>query len=166
MPELPDITVYIEALESRLLGAPLLGARIKSPFLLRTVEPRIAAFEGKRVEGFRRLGKRIAMGFEGDLWMVLHLMIAGRLHWGRPEAKLPGKRGLAAFDFPDGTLILTEAGSHKRASLHLLLGQGALAEHDPGGLEVLDSDLAAFQAALTRASSRFWTATSRPSKPP
>jgi formamidopyrimidine-DNA glycosylase len=118
---------------------------------LRTVEPRIAAFEGKRVEGFRRLGKRIAMGFEGDLWMVLHLMIAGRLHWGRPEAKLPGKRGLAAFDFPDGTLIVTEAGSHKRASLHLLPGQGALAEHDPGGLEVLDSDLQAFQAALTRA---------------
>jgi formamidopyrimidine-DNA glycosylase len=151
MPELPDITVYIEALERRILGAPLLGARIKSPFLLRTVEPRMAAFEGRRVEGVRRLGKRIVIGFEGDLWLVLHLMIAGRLHWDEAGAKLPGKRGLAAFDFPEGTLILTEAGSHKRASLHLLRGAAALSEHDPGGLEVLESDRTAFAAALTRA---------------
>ena len=161
MPELPDITVTIEALERRILGMPLVGARIKSPFLVRTVAPRVAECEGRRVAELRRLGKRIAIGFEADpgeadpgadrLWMVLHLMIAGRLHWAAAGAELPGKRGLAAFDFPDGSLILTEAGSHKRASLHMARGEEALAAHDPGGLEVLDSDLGAFTAALTRA---------------
>ncbi len=150
MPELPDITVYIEALERRLLGAPLVRARIKSPFLLRTVEPRLTELESKRVTGLRRLGKRIAMGFEDELWMVLHLMIAGRLHWAAPEAKLLGKRGLAAFDFASGTLIVTEAGAHKRASLHVVRGEAALAEHDPGGLEVLDANLTEFRLALTR----------------
>ena len=113
--------------------------RIRSPFLVRTVEPRVAECEGRRVEGLRRLGKRIAIGFEAkpgedDLWMVLHLMIAGRQHWAAAGAKLPGKRGLAAFDFPDGALILTEAGSHKRASLHMARGSAAPAAHDPGGL--------------------------------
>jgi len=161
MPELPDITVTIEALERRILGMPLVRARIKSPFLVRTIAPRVAECEGRRVAELRRLGKRIAIGFEADpgeadpgadrLWMVLHLMIAGRLHWAAAGAELPGKRGLAAFDFPDGSLILTEAGSHKRASLHMARGEDALAEHDPGGLEVLDSDLGAFTAALTRA---------------
>ncbi len=156
MPELPDITVTIEALERRILGLPLVRARIKSPFLVRTVAPRVAECEGRRVAELRRLGKRIAIGFEAEtgedgLWMVLHLMIAGRLQWAAAGARLPGKRGLAAFDFPDGSLILTEAGSHKRASLHMARGAAALAAHDPGGLEVLDSDLGAFAAALTRA---------------
>lgn len=161
LPELPDITVTIEALERRILGTPLIRARIKSPFLVRTVTPRVAECEGRRVAELRRLGKRIAIGFaaepgeaesgEGRLWMVLHLMIAGRLHWAAAGAEPPGKRGLAAFDFPDGSLILTEAGSHKRASLHMARGEEALAIHDPGGLEVLDSDLGAFTAALTRA---------------
>ena len=148
MPELPDITVYIEALERRILAAPLMGARIKSPFLLRTIEPRITVFEGRRVEGFRRLGKRIAIGFEGDYWMVLHLMIAGRLHWGEAGAKLPGKRGLAAFDFPDGSLILTEAGSKRRAALHVVRGEYGLRALAPGGIEPLECDVEAFAAAL------------------
>jgi formamidopyrimidine-DNA glycosylase len=150
MPELPDITVYIEALARCVLHEPLRQVRIASPFLVRTVEPPVKALEGRRVAGFRRLGKRIAIGFEDELWMVLHLMIAGRLHWREPGARLPGKRGLAAFDFPAGTLIFTEAGSHKRASLHMVRGADALAEHDPGGLEVLICDLVAFGTALTR----------------
>ena len=149
MPELPDITVYIEALERRLVGAPLEGVRLASPFLLRTVEPPLTAVEGRRVAGLRRLGKRIAIAFEGDLWLVLHLMIAGRLHWRAAGAKLPGKRGLAAFDFAPGTLVLTEAGSRKRASLHVVRGEGELRRHDPGGLEVLEEGLEAFRAALT-----------------
>lgn len=149
MPELPDITVYIEALEARVRGERLEGVRLASPFLLRSVDPPIAAVAGKRVEGFRRLGKRIAVGLEDELWLVLHLMIAGRLHWREAGAKPPGKIGLAAFDFENGTLTLTEAGSKKRASLHVVRGEAALAAHDPGGLEVLDAPLEAFAAELT-----------------
>jgi len=149
MPELPDIAVYIEALEARIGGRQLTRVRIGHPFLLRTADPPISTAEGKPVREIRRLGKRIAIGLEDDLWLVLHLMIAGRLHWAAPGAALPGKRGLAAFDFPDGTLILTEAGTKRRASLYLVRGEAALAAHDPGGLEVLEADPAAFAEALT-----------------
>ena len=149
MPELPDITVYIEALEARVLGRRLERVRLASPFLLRTAVPPIKAAEGRAVVALRRLGKRIVFGLEGDLWLVLHLMIAGRLHWQPPGAALKPKYGLAAFDYAEGSLTLTEAGSKKRASLHLLEGEAALAEHDPGGLEVLEADLEAFAAALT-----------------
>ena len=148
MPELPDIVVYIEALEPRVGGQPFEGARIASPLLLRTVEPPLEACAGKRVLRFRRLGKRIAIGLEDDFWLVLHLMIAGRLHWRHPGAKVPGKRGLAAFDFPSGTLLLTEAGSKKRASLHVTHGERALKELHRGGLEVLDASLAEFRQAI------------------
>lgn len=150
MPELPDITVYIEALEQRVLGERLLGCRVASPFLLRTVEPTLADLEGKRVEAVRRIGKRIALGLEDAHWMVLHLMIAGRLHWKPAGAALPGKRGLAAFDFEPGTLILTEAGSKRRASLHVVKGEAALAALDPGGLAVLEATKDAFAEALAR----------------
>ncbi len=149
MPELPDITVYIEALEERVLGQKLETIRLASPFLLRTAVPPIKAAEGRAVTEIRRLGKRIAFGLEGDLWLVLHLMIAGRLHWKEAGAPLKGRVALAAFDFAEGTLTLTEAGSKKRASLHLLKGAVALADHDPGGLEVLQADAANFAAALT-----------------
>ncbi len=149
MPELPDITVYIEALEERVLGQKLETIRLASPFLLRTAVPPIKAAEGRAVMEIRRLGKRIAFGLEGDLWLVLHLMIAGRLHWKEAGAPLKGRVALAAFDFAEGTLTLTEAGSKKRASLHLLKGAVALADHDPGGLEVLQADAANFAAALT-----------------
>jgi formamidopyrimidine-DNA glycosylase len=149
MPELPDIEVYLGALRPRILGQPLLGVRLASPFLLRTVEPPLAALGGRRVVALRRLGKRLVFGFEGELFAVLHLMIAGRLHWKAAQAKIPGRVGLAAFDFPSGTLILTEAGSKRRASLYLEEGERALAGHDPGGLEVLEADLAAFVKALT-----------------
>jgi formamidopyrimidine-DNA glycosylase len=149
MPELPDVVTYLEALERRVRGTPLERVRLGSPFLLRSVEPPLAAFESRRVESTARLGKRLVLGFEGELFLVLHLMIAGRLHWKARGAKIPGgKRGLAAFDFASGTLILTEAGTQKRASLHAVAGREALAEHDPGGLEVLDADLAAFRARL------------------
>jgi len=152
MPELPDVEVYLAALAPRVLGQPLESVRLASPFLLRTVEPPLASIEGRRVEGLRRLGKRIVFGFEGDLFLVLHLMIGGRLHWKPLGAKVPGKNpgksGLAAFDFPSGTLLLTEAGSKKRASLHLVAGAAALAELDPGGLEVLTADLDGFREAL------------------
>ena len=148
MPELPDIVVYISALEARVLGQPLLRVRLGNPFLLRTADPPIREVEGKRVIGVRRLGKRIALALEGDLFLVLHLMIAGRLHWRAIDAKLAGKVSLAAFDFPDGTLVLTEAGSKRRASLHLVRGEAALRELHRGGLEVLDADAAAFGAAL------------------
>ncbi len=150
MPELPDIAVYLDCLAPRIVGQRLEKARIASPFLLRTVEPRPAEAEGRRVTGLRRLGKRIAIGFEDDLFFVIHLMIAGRLHWRAAGAALPGKRGLAAFDFPGGSLVFTEAGSKKRASLHVVHGAVALAAHDPGGIEVLESDGAAFAAALRR----------------
>ncbi len=149
MPELPDITVYIEALEERVLGQKLERIRLASPFLLRTAVPPIKAAEGRAVTEIRRLGKRIAFGLEGDLWLVLHLMIAGRLHWKEAGAPLKGRVALAAFDFAEGTLTLTEAGSKKRASLHLLEGAVALADHDPGGLDVLQADAASFAAALT-----------------
>ena len=152
MPELPDIVVYIEALEQRILGQPLERIRIASPFLLRTAEPPVQAAEGKRVRQLRRIGKRIAIGLDGDVWLVLHLMIAGRLHWREPGAKLPGgRRGLAGFDFPNGTLILTEAGSKKRASLRLFQGEESLHSQDPGGLEVLECELDAFARTLTSA---------------
>lgn len=147
MPELPDIVVYIEALEARVAGQRLAGVRIASPLLLRTVDPPLTDCVGKRVRSLERLGKRIALGFEDDLWLVLHLMIAGRLHWRPPGAKLPGRRGLAAFDFPHGTLLLTEAGSKKRASLHVARGS-ELPNLHRHGLEVLDASLDEFRAAL------------------
>ncbi|MGH6898777.1 MAG: DNA-formamidopyrimidine glycosylase family protein [Geminicoccaceae bacterium] len=164
MPELPDVTLYIEALEKRIQGRPIERVRLASPFLLRTVEPPIAAAHGRRVRRLRRLGKRIAIGLEDDLWLVLHLMINGRLHWkacrSAPTprrrwepgkgARLAGRYALAAFDFANGTLTLTEFGPKKRASLHLVRGEAALLEHDPGGLDVFESDLDAFCAELTR----------------
>jgi len=149
MPELPDVTVYIEALQRHLTGARLLRVRLTSPFLLRTVEPPLSSLENRNVVGAARLGKRIALEFEGEHYAVIHLMIAGRLHWKEPAAKPPGKRGLACFDFAAGTLLLTEAGPKKRASLHLAEGRAALAEHDPGGIEPLDCTLEAFQRAVT-----------------
>lgn len=149
MPELPEIEVYLSALRPRIQGQPLEAARLASPFLLRTVEPPLASLPGRRVESLRRLGKRIVFGLEGELFAVLHLMIGGRLHWKAHGAKIPGRVGLAAFDFPTGTLTLTEAGSKKRAALHLVAGEEGLAAHDPGGLEVLEADLDAFRAALT-----------------
>ncbi|MBI4081543.1 MAG: formamidopyrimidine-DNA glycosylase [Candidatus Lambdaproteobacteria bacterium] len=150
MPELPDITVYIEALAARIGGQPLERVRLASPFLLRSVEPPLKAAEGRRVVGLRRLGKRIVWAMEDGLFLVFHLMIAGRFRWRPPGAKVPGRLGLAAFDFPTGALLLTEAGTKKRASLHVVQGEAALAAHDPGGLEVLDAGPAAFEAALTR----------------
>lgn len=149
MPELPDVTVYIKALEARILGEPLENARLASPFLLRSVEPPLKDTFGKRVTALRRLGKRIVIGLEDELFLVIHLMIAGRLHWKDRGAKVPGKIGLAAFDFPNGTLTFTEASPKKRASLYVLRGEAALAAHDPGGIEVLDSKLKYFAAALT-----------------
>jgi formamidopyrimidine-DNA glycosylase len=151
VPELPDIVVYIEALEKRILGQTLDRIRIASPFLLRTAAPPITSAEGRKVIRLRRLGKRICIGLEEDLWLVLHLMIAGRLHWKKSGAKLSPPRGLAAFDFGNGTLLWTEAGSQKRASLHLIAGEVGLQTLNPGGLEVLDADLARFSAVLTSA---------------
>jgi formamidopyrimidine-DNA glycosylase len=150
MPELPDVVVYLECLERRVLGRTLDKVRLASPFLLRSVEPPPARAEGRTVRSLRRLGKRLVFELDGELFLVLHLMIAGRLHWKARGAKPPGRVGLAAFDFPDGTLVLTEAGSKRRAALHLVEGEGRLTEHQPGGLEVLDADLAAFRTALRR----------------
>jgi formamidopyrimidine-DNA glycosylase len=152
VPELPDIVVYIEALTPRIVGQRLEGVRLVSPFLLRSVDPALAAAHGRHVQGLRRLGKRIVITLADELFLVVHLMIAGRLRWRPRGARIPGKLGLAAFDFPSGTLLLTEAGSRKRAALHVIRGTVALAAHDPGGLEVLDADLASFSAALTRES--------------
>jgi len=149
MPELPDITAYLAALESRVLGQPLERIRLASPFLLRTVQPPLQDLEDRTVHKLRRIGKRIAIGVNGDLWLVLHLMIAGRLHWRPPSAKLAGRNSLAAFDFPGGSLVLTEAGSKRRASLHVLSGEGGLRSVDPGGVEIFDCDLNSFRAALT-----------------
>ena len=149
MPELPDITIYIEALEKRILGQTLESVRIASPFLLRTVSPPVSSAEGQRVRALRRVGKRIAIGVENDVWLVLHLMIAGRLHWKKRGAKVSPPRGLAAFDFANGTLVWTEAGSQKRASLHIVADEAALSALDPGGIEVLESDLARFAKMLT-----------------
>ena len=151
MPELPDITVYVEALGKRILGQTLEQVRIASPFLLRTAAPPVSSVEGQRVREIRRLGKRIAIGLENDVWLVLHLMIAGRLHWKKPGAKVSPPRGLAAFDFSNGTLLWTEAGSKKRASLHLVTGEPGLTMLDPGGLEVLSAGLVTFGKALTSA---------------
>jgi formamidopyrimidine-DNA glycosylase len=148
VPELPDITVYVERLTALVGGHTLLGVRVASPFLLRSVDPTVSACAGKRVLGLSRLGKRIVFRLEDDLHLVLHLMIAGRLQWKEAGAKIPGKVGLAAFDFDNGTLTLTEASQKKRASLHVVRG-AQLAEHDPGGIEVLDADLASFKRALT-----------------
>jgi formamidopyrimidine-DNA glycosylase len=150
MPELPDVTVYVEAIAARVIGEPLLGVRLGSPFLLRTVEPPIAGAAGKRVAGVHRLGKRIILDLEGDLHLAVHLMIAGRLHWRPAGAKLQRKLGLAAFDFPGGTLVLTEAGSKRRAALHVVHGAAGLRALDRGGIEPLTADAAAFAAALTR----------------
>jgi formamidopyrimidine-DNA glycosylase len=150
VPELPDITIYLEALNRRVLGQTLTRIRIASPFLLRTAVPPITNCERRKVTELRRIGKRIAFGFEGDLWLVLHLMIAGRLHWQEGSAKLAGKQNLAAFEFPNGTLTLTEAGTKKRASLHVVQGEHALRAIDRGGLEVLDCTLESFTEALTR----------------
>ena len=149
MPELPDITAYITALEPRVLGQTLERVRLGSPFLLRTAQPPLASVEGKAVEKLRRIGKRIAFGVDGDLWLVLHLMIAGRLHWKKHVAKLSGRQNLAAFDFPEGTLLLTEAGSKHRASLHVVSGESNLEQFNAGGIDVFAADLPAFRAALT-----------------
>jgi formamidopyrimidine-DNA glycosylase len=148
MPELPDIAAYLHALEPRIIGKPLEHIRIASPFLLRTVKPPITDVEGHDVRELRRIGKRIAIGFDNDLWLVLHLMIAGRLHWRPRDAKLGGRNNLAAFDFPDGSLVLTEAGSKRRASLHVLASEDDLRSIDPGGLEIFSSDLESFRKAL------------------
>jgi formamidopyrimidine-DNA glycosylase len=165
MPELPDISAYIAALEARILQQPLERVRLASVFLLRTADPPLSSVDGRTVRAVRRIGKRIAIGVEADLpaqrpgpaagdpgliWLVLHLMIAGRLHWRPRLTKLAGRNGLAAFDFPNGSLILTEAGSKRRASLHVLRGEGALHDIDPGGVEVFDTDLAGFRTALSR----------------
>ena len=150
MPELPDITVYLEALERRIIGQQLEGVRINSPFVLRTFEPPLEAVTGKKVRELRRLGKRIAIGLEDELWLVVHLMIAGRLHWKPRGARLTGKFNLGAFDFANGTLVLTEAGSKRRAALYLVQGSTALTEHDPGGLDVFAVSPKAFEAALRR----------------
>ena len=160
MPELPDIVVYLEALEQRILGETLTSVTLGSPFLLRTAEPPLASVQGQKVVALRRVGKRICFGFANDLWLVLHLMIAGRLHWKEHvrqptrksgAAKLPNKRNLATFEFANGTLSLTEAGTQRRASLHLVVGEAALKNLDPGGLEIFESDLAQFASALQSA---------------
>lgn len=152
MPELPDVTVYLEALAARVRGARLERIRLANPFVLRSVDPGPAEVAGRAVTGFRRLGKRIVIALDGELFVLIHLMIAGRLHWKEAGAKLPGKIGLAALDFSTGTVTLTEAGTKRRAALHLVRGEAALAAHDPGGLELGDADPAAFRAAITRES--------------
>jgi formamidopyrimidine-DNA glycosylase len=152
MPELPDIALYLHALAPRVVGARLERLRIASPFLLRTADPPLAELSGRTIRNVSRLGKRIVLGFEADYFIVLHLMIAGRLHWRSNGALIPRRSGLAALDFPNGTLLLTEAGTKHRASLHVVRGASALAAHDPGGLDVLGATLEQFRAALTRES--------------
>ena len=149
MPELPDIAAYIAALEPRIVGQPIERVRLASPFLLRTTQPPLSDVEGREVVEIRRVGKRIAIGVEGGLWLVLHLMIAGRLHWRPPQVKLAGRQNLAAFDFPHGTLTLTEAGTKRRASLHVLSGDERLQAIDPGGIDVLAATAGEFRIALT-----------------
>ena len=149
MPELPDIAAYISALEPRIVGQPIEHIRLASPFLLRTVQPALTDVEGRIVRELRRIGKRIAIGVEGHLWLVLHLMIAGRLHWRPRGAKLAGRKSLAAFDFPNGSVVLTEAGTKHRASLYLFAGEDALQSVDPGGIDIFSSNLASFREALT-----------------
>jgi formamidopyrimidine-DNA glycosylase len=150
VPELPDIAIYLEALSARVLSHTLVKLRLASPFILRTVDPAPGELAGRRVTSLRRLGKRIVFGFEDDLFLVIHLMIAGRFKWLAAGAKVPGKIGLAAFDFDNGTLVLTEAGSKRRASIHILRGEAALQAHDPGGIEPLEMSLHDFRAALTK----------------
>lgn len=150
MPELPDINAYVRALERRILGEKLEKVRIASAFVLRTADPPLAEAEGRAVIGLRRIGKRVAIGMDNELWLVIHLMIAGRLHWRKPGAKLSGRNNLAAFDFVAGSLILTEAGTKRRASLHVVRGELGLRAIDPGGLELLDATLEEFRVALTR----------------
>ncbi len=150
MPELPDVTVYLESLAPRVVGRRLDRVRLRSPFLLRTVEPPLASVFGTTVRGLRRIGKRIVLAMEDDRFVVLHLMIAGRLRWRPAGSAVPGKLGLAAFDFSDGTLLLTEASSRKRAALHVIAGETALAALDPGGLEPLEADLPSFRTAVQR----------------
>jgi len=149
VPELPDISAYISALEPRVLGQTLERVRLASVFLLRTVDPPLASVEGRTVTALRRIGKRIGIGLDGNLWLVLHLMIAGRLHWRPTGAKLSGRQHLAGFDFPHGTLVLTEAGSKRRASLYVLRGEEGLRDIDPGGVEIFATDLEGFRAALS-----------------
>src|SRR6202047_890111 len=149
MPELPDIAAYLSALEPRIVGQPLERVRLASAFLLRTAQPPLADVEGSVVRELRRVGKRIGIGVEGDLWLVLHLMIAGRLHWRAREAKLAGRQSLAAFDFPNGSLVLTEAGTKRRAALHILSGEESLLSIDPGGIDIFSGDLNSFRAVLT-----------------
>jgi formamidopyrimidine-DNA glycosylase len=149
MPELPDIAAYISALEPRTMGQPIEHVRLASPFLLRTAQPPLADVEGRIVRELRRIGKRIAIGVEGDLWLVLHLMIAGRLHWRPRGAKLAGRGSLAAFDFPNGSLVLTEAGTKHRASLYVVGGEVGLQSMDPGGIDIFSSNLSSFRDALT-----------------
>jgi formamidopyrimidine-DNA glycosylase len=162
MPELPDIAAYIAALEPRIADEPLERVRLNGISLLRTATPPISAVEGRRVRDIRRIGKRIAIGLDGDLWLVLHLMIAGRLHWRQRGAKLGGRNMLAAFDFPDGTLTLTEAGSKRRASLHVVDGESALASVDRGGLDVFDVDLREFVRAMSAENHTLKTALTDP----
>ena len=150
MPELPDIMLYLRALAPRVVGQRVVRIRLQSPFLLRSITPPLSSVEGRDVIGLRRLGKRIVFEFEDDLFLVFHLMIAGRFRWKPPGASIPGKVGLMAIDFEHGTLVMTEAGTKKQASLHVVSGRDALAEHDPGGLEVLAADFPAFRAALQR----------------
>ena len=150
MPELPDIVVYIESLQRRIQGERLERIQIRNPFLLRSVDPSLAEVEGKRVTGLRRLGKRIVIGLETEIFLIIHLMIAGRLQWKPQSAKASGKGGLATFVFSSGTLILTEAGTKRRASLHIVRGEAALAAHNPGGLEVLEADESQFRSALVQ----------------
>ena len=149
MPELPDVELYLHALRSRVAGAPVEKVRLGNPFIVRTYDPPIAAIEGQRVLGLSRVGKRLVFALEGDLFLIVHLMIAGRFRWRERGAAIPGKVGLIALDFPTGTLILTEQGSKRQASIHLVRGEAAVREHDRGGLEVLDADLTAFGARLT-----------------
>jgi formamidopyrimidine-DNA glycosylase len=149
VPELPNISAYLTALEPRIVGQPLEQVRLQSAFLLRTAQPPLEDVEGHVIRELRRIGKRIAIGLDSNLWLVLHLMIAGRLHWRAAGAKLAGRQTLAAFDFPNGSLVLTEAGSKRRASLHLVLGEDALRSFDAGGIEVLSSNLDSFRAALS-----------------
>jgi formamidopyrimidine-DNA glycosylase len=149
MPELPDISAYLRALETRIVGRTLERVRVASPFVLRTAQPPIADVQGQVVRELRRIGKRIAIGLSGDLWVVVHLMIAGRLHWRAPGVKLAGRNTLAAFDFRDGSLVLTEAGTKRRASMHVVSGEAALRALDPGGIEIRCATLDEFRAALT-----------------
>jgi formamidopyrimidine-DNA glycosylase len=150
VPELPDLTVYLEAIAARAVGQRVLGARLGSPFVLRSVDPPLSSVAGREVVGVRRIGKRLVLALEGELFLVLHLMIAGRLHWRPPGAKVPARVGLLAVDFPHGALVLTEASTQKRASLHLVQGAQGLAAFDRGGLEVLEASSEEFAEVLVR----------------